>query len=115
MTNTPTTGGREPPGPDRARPAFGRDLTIGSIPRHLIVFSLPMLAGSALQTAYSFVNAIWVGQFLGKNALAAVTVSFPVVFVLIALVAGLTLATKILISQYYGARDLSALREPPLR
>lgn len=96
--------------PGDTGPAFGRDLTTGSIPRHLIVFSLPMLAGSALQTAYSFVNAIWVGHFLGTTALAAVTVSFPVVFVLIAVGAGLTLATSILISQHYGARDMPALR-----
>jgi Na+-driven multidrug efflux pump len=61
----------------------GRDLTTGSIPRHLIMFSLPKLAGSALQTAYSFVNAIWVGKFLGTTALAAVTVSMPVMFVLV--------------------------------
>jgi putative MATE family efflux protein len=92
-------------GPSR----FGRDLTTGSIPRHLIAFSLPMLAGTALQTAYSFVNAIWVGQFLGKTALAAVTVSFPVVFVLIAIGAGMTLATNILISQYWGAKDFSSI------
>ncbi len=96
-----------PGGPARS---FGRDLTTGSIPRHLIAFALPMLAGSALQTAYSFVNAIWVGQFLGKTALAAVTVSFPVVFVLVAVGAGLTLATNILIAQHYGAGDMPAVR-----
>jgi putative MATE family efflux protein len=89
---------------------FGRDLTTGSIPRHLIAFSLPMLAGSALQTAYSFINAIWVGQFLGETALAAVSVSFPVVFVLIAVAAGMTMATGILIAQHYGARDMAAVR-----
>jgi putative MATE family efflux protein len=70
-----------------------------------------MLAGSALQTAYSFINTIWVGQFLGKTAVAAVTVSFPVVFVLIALGAGLTMATTILISQYFGARNLAEMRK----
>ncbi|HOK53234.1 MAG TPA: MATE family efflux transporter, partial [Armatimonadota bacterium] len=95
----------------QSKPSFGRDLTTGSIPRHLVAFSLPMLAGSALQTAYSFVNAIWVGKFLGTDALAAVTVSFPVVFVLIALGAGLTVATNILISQYYGAGNLGQLRK----
>lgn len=89
----------------------GRDLTTGSIPHHLIAFSLPMLAGSALQTAYSFINAVWVGKYLGKTALAAVTVSFPVIFVLIAVGAGLTMATNILISQYFGARNHSALRK----
>jgi putative MATE family efflux protein len=89
---------------------FGRDMTVGSIPRHLIAFSLPMLAGNALQTAHSFVNAIWVGQFLGKTSLAAVTVSFPIMFVLIAVGIGLTMATGILISQHYGAKDMPAVR-----
>ena len=105
MTQQPAKGTRDAPGR-----AFGRDLTVGSIPRHLIVFSLPMLAGSVLQTAYSIINAIWVGQFLGETAMAAITVSFPVVFVLIAIGAGLTLATNILISQHYGARDMAAVR-----
>jgi len=91
-------------------PSFGRDLTTGSIPRHLILFSLPMLAGSVLQTAYSFVNAIWVGKCIGSDALAAITVSFPVIFVMVALGAGLTLATTILVSQHYGARDIDAVR-----
>ncbi len=87
-----------------------RDLTVGSIPRHVIAFSLPMLAGSAIQTGYSIVNAIWVGQFLGPGALAAVTVTMPVLFVTFAVAAGLTLATNILVSQYFGARERDRLR-----
>ncbi|MGZ3689310.1 MAG: MATE family efflux transporter, partial [Bdellovibrionota bacterium] len=98
-----------PPSPGNSR--FGRDLTTGSIPRHMIAFSIPMLAGSFLQTAYSFVNAIWVGQYLGSSALAALTVSFPVIFVLFAIGMGLTMATSILISQSYGARKMEQLRE----
>jgi len=96
-------------GTERAR-KVGRDLTSGSIPRHLIAFSLPMLAGSLLQSAYSFVNAFWVGRFLGPRALAAVTVSIPAVFVMIAAAAGLTLASNIVIAQHYGARDWERLR-----
>ncbi len=88
----------------------GRDLTTGSIPEHMIKFSLPMLIGSFLQVAYSFVNAIWVGQFLGTNALAAVTVSFPVLFALMALGGGLTLATNILVAQHFGAKRFEQLR-----
>ena len=64
-----------------------------------------MLAGSLLQTAYSLINAVWVGKFLGTTALAAVTVSLPAVFVLISVAAGLTLATNILVAQYAGARN----------
>lgn len=88
----------------------GRDLTTGSIPRHLIAFSIPMLAGSAIQTAYSIVNAIWVGQGLGTTALAAVTVSFPVFFILMAVAGGLTMAANILGSQAYGAKDWPYLK-----
>ncbi len=88
----------------------GRDLTAGSISRHLLLFSLPLLLGSLLQSAYSVINAIWVGNYLEPEALAAVTVSFPVVFLLIAVGGGLTLATNILISQYAGARDWGRVR-----
>ncbi len=90
---------------------FGTDLTTGSIPNHIWAFSLPMLIGSFLQTAYSFVNAIWVGQFLGTQALAAVTVSFPVIFVVFGFGLGMTLATNILISQAYGAKQFDELRK----
>ena len=86
-------------------PKHGRDLTTGSIPRHLIAFSMPMLAGSALQTAYGLVNAVWVGRGLGTTAMAAVTVSFPVFFILMAVAGGLTMAASILVSQSYGAKD----------
>ena len=91
-------------------PRSGTDLTVGSIPRHIVTFSLPMLIGSFLQTAYSFVNAIWVGKFLGRGALAAVTVSFPIVFILFAVGMGMSLATNILVSQSYGAKRFDELR-----
>ena len=89
---------------------YGRDLTTGSIPRHLIAFSIPMLAGSAIQTGYSIVNAIWVGKGLGTTAMAAVTVSFPVIFILMAVAGGLTMASNILASQSYGAKDWPQLK-----
>lgn len=95
--------------PAPARPS-GRDLTVGSIPRHLALFSLPMLAGNALMTAYMFVNMIWVGQFLGADAISAMTVTMPAFFVLVALCIGLTMGTTILVSQCYGAKDFTGVR-----
>ena len=89
---------------------MGRDLTTGSVPRNVLAFSLPMLAGSVLQTAYSFVNAFWVGRYLGAEALAALTVSMPALFVTFALAGGLTLATNVLVAQHYGAKDWARLR-----
>jgi putative MATE family efflux protein len=76
----------------------------------VVAFALPMLAGNLLQTAYSFINAFWVGKFLGSGALAAITVSMPALFVMMAAAAGLTLATNILVAQCYGARDWPGLR-----
>ncbi len=98
--------------PDTEHPSakHGTDLTTGSIPRHLIAFSIPMLAGSALQTAYSIVNAIWVGKGLGTAAMAAVTVSMPIFFFLMAIAAGLTMASGILAAQSFGAKDFDQLR-----
>ncbi len=93
------------PEPEPISSQHGRDLTVGSIPKLLILFSLPMLAGNVLQFAYSFVNAIWVGHFLPREAAAAVANSFPVIFVLIPVAVGLTMASNILVAQFMGARS----------
>lgn len=84
---------------------IGRDLTEGSIIRHLIAFSTPLLLGNIFQVLYNTVDSIWVGQFLGPEALGAVSVSFPITFVLISMVMGITMATSVLVSQYAGAKD----------
>lgn len=81
------------------------DFTQGSILRHLILFSVPMLLGNLLQALYNTVDSIWVGRFLGPHALAAVSVGFPIIFALIAMVNGITMATTILVSQYFGAQE----------
>ncbi len=81
------------------------DFTAGSIPRHLIAFATPIFIGNLLQAAYNTVDSIWVGRFLGPQALASVSVGFPIIFGLIALVNGLTMATTTLVSQYYGAKQ----------
>lgn len=88
---------------------YGADLTQGSIRRHLVLFSVPLFLGNALQIGYGIVNALWVGNGLGANEMAALTVSFSVYYVLIAVAAGLTLATSILAAQAYGGKDFARL------
>lgn len=83
----------------------GRDLTTGSIPRHLVMFSLPLLFGNLFQALYNTVDSIWVGRFIGSEALGAVSVSFPIIFALTAMVMGVTMAATVLVSQYAGAKD----------
>jgi len=65
------------------------DFTQGSIPRHLINFTIPLFLGNLLQTFYNTVDTIWVGKFVGPQALAAVSVSFPIIFILISLATGI--------------------------
>ncbi|MBE3518839.1 MAG: MATE family efflux transporter [Firmicutes bacterium] len=88
-----------------------QDFTEGSIPRHLITFAIPMFLGNALQALYNTVDSIWVGQFLGRNALAAVSVSFPVIFATIAVAMGITMATTALVAQHAGAKDMPMVRK----
>lgn len=97
-------------GPPGLPGACGTDLTTGSVVRHLIRFSVPMLMGSAFHTAYSLVNAFWVNSGLGANAMAAITGTFPIFFFLMAIAGGLTLATNVLVSQSYGAQDWARLK-----
>ncbi|MDI3534858.1 MAG: hypothetical protein PWQ82_1223 [Thermosediminibacterales bacterium] len=80
------------------------DFTQGSIPKHLFDFTIPLFLGNLLQTFYNTVDSIWVGRFLGPQALAAVSVSFPIIFVLVSFVMGITMATTVLVAQYKGAR-----------
>lgn len=87
------------------------DFTEGSIPRHLLNFSLPLFLGNLLQTLYNTVDTIWVGKFLGRNALAAVSVSFPIIFILVSLATGITMATTVLIGQYKGANDAKMIKK----
>ncbi len=69
-----------------------------------------MLLGNLLQALYNTIDSIWVGRFLGPNALAAVAVSFPIIFALIALVLGLTMATTTLVAQNYGAKRMEEVK-----
>lgn len=84
---------------------FGKDFTTGNIPRHLLYFSIPMLLGNLIQIGHSIINTIWVGHLVGEDAVGAIGVSFPIFFILIGFAMGISMATTILVSQYYGAKD----------
>ena len=82
-----------------------RDLTSGPVSKQIFLFALPMIIGNLFQQLYNIVDSIIVGQFLGKEALAAVGASFPVIFVLISLVIGVSIGVNIVISQFFGAKN----------
>ncbi|ALO15267.1 Multidrug export protein MepA [Salinivirga cyanobacteriivorans] len=82
-----------------------RDLTNGSERSQIFRFALPMLIGNLFQQFYNIVDSIIVGNFINKQALAAVGASFPVIFTLISFVIGIGSGATIVISQFFGAKD----------
>lgn len=84
------------------------DFTQGSIIRSLTRMAIPIILANLLQTAYNLIDTFWVGR-LGANAVAAVSVSFPVIFLIISMGGGLTMAGTILIAQFKGKKDDEAL------
>ncbi len=83
-----------------------KDLTTGREGKLIFQFAAPMLLGSIFQQLFNVVDSFVVGNFVGKEALAAVGASFPVIFVLVSLIIGLVMGTTVVISQYYGAGDI---------
>ncbi len=79
-------------------------LTEGSILRALVTISIPIILSNLLQTAYQITDTFWVGR-LSAQAVAAVSLSFPITFLLIALGGGLPIAGTVLIAQYKGKGD----------
>jgi putative MATE family efflux protein len=87
-----------------------KNLTEGNSSGLIFRFAIPMLIGNVFQQMYSIVDSIVVGRYLGKEALAAVGASFPLIFTLISFVVGVAIGTTIIISQYFGARDMKMVK-----
>ena len=87
-----------------------QDLTQGPIGRTLFVFALPILAGNVLQSLNGSINAVWVGRFLGEQALTATANANNIMFFLIGAVFGVGMAATILVAQAIGAKDMPQAR-----
>jgi putative MATE family efflux protein len=81
-------------------------LTEGSIPRALLLFALPILYGSVLQSLNGSVNAMWVGHFLGQAAFAAAGNANVVMFMLFGVIFGFSMATTVMVAQCVGAKNM---------
>jgi putative MATE family efflux protein len=76
----------------------------GPILKSLLTLAIPIALANVLQAAYQLIDAFWVGR-LGGSAVAAVSVSTPIMFLSIGLGAGLAIAGSTLVAQYFGARN----------
>ena len=87
-----------------------RDMTQGNVTRHLLTYAVPLMFANLLQQLYQTVDSIIVGQYNGKEALAAIGAAGPIMNILIFLIVGLSLGASILMSEYFGAKDYKALK-----
>ena len=86
------------------------DLTTGPIGSTLMAFALPTLASNILQSLNGSINAIWVGRFLGEDALAATSNANIIMFLMFGAVFGFGMAATILIGQSWGRRNVEEAR-----
>jgi putative MATE family efflux protein len=93
-----------------SRPPRGQILTEGPIGKALLAFAIPTLISSILQSLNGSINAIWVGRFLGEQALAATSNANMIMFLLMAFVFGFGMAATVLIGQAFGRRDSNEVR-----
>lgn len=80
----------------------------GPVLRAMVMLAGPIVASNVLLTIYQLTDTFWLGR-LGPEAVAAVSLSFPVLFLMISLGGGLAVAGGILIAQNYGARNQRAV------
>ena len=81
----------------------GTLMTEGSIVKNILFFAIPLILGNLLQQLYNTADSIIVGNFVGKNALAAVGSSTSVIYLLIAFSQGASVGAGVVVSQYLGA------------
>lgn len=87
-----------------------RDLTQGPEGKQILIFAMPMLIGNVFQQLYYIVDTLIIGHYLGTEALASAGASFPVIFVLISLMIGITTGINVVISQYFGNKNYKMVK-----
>ena len=80
-------------------------LTEGSIWKKLIGFAVPLFLGNLFQQLYNTADSLIVGNFLGSEALAAVSSSGSLIFLMVGLFNGVAMGAGVVIARYFGARD----------
>ena len=91
--------------------SYSRDMTTGNEYHHIIKFVIPLLVGNLLQQLYNIADTIIVGQYLGKNAIAAIGATGSITYLFYTLCLGLATGAGILVAQFYGAGKYQQMKE----
>ncbi len=82
-----------------------KDMTQGNPYSQIIAFALPIFLSQVFQQLYNTADTLIVGRFLGTNALAAVSSSGTLIFLLVSFFNGTSMGAGIVVSKYFGAKD----------
>lgn len=86
-----------------------QDMTTGSIWKHMLSFAIPVFLGQLFQQLYNTADSVIVGNFVSKGALAAVSSSGNLIFMMTGFFTGLSLGAGVVISRYFGAKDYKTM------
>lgn len=86
-------------------------MTEGSISKKIIFFAIPLFLGNLFQQLYNTADSLIVGNFLGSNALAAVSSSGNLIFLMVGFINGIAMGAGVVIARYYGAKNKDSLHK----
>lgn len=87
-----------------------KDMSKGNTLRVLILFTLPMILSVSFQQLYNIADSVIAGNMLGKDALAAVSASYPITMIFMAVGTGLSVGCSVVTSRIYGEKDYNKLK-----
>ena len=82
-----------------------KNMTVGSPKKHIVMFAIPIFFSQLFQTLYNSVDSMIVGKFLGDEALAAVSSSGNLIFLITSFFTGTAMGAGVIISRYFGAKE----------
>lgn len=87
------------------------DFTVGSLKKNMLYFALPLFLGNLFQQLYNTMDSLIVGNTLGKEALASVSSSSPLIFMITGFFNGVAMGAGVVISKYFGAKDYEKMKK----
>lgn len=89
----------------------GKDLTKGNLLKNMFVLLIPLVLTNLLNSIYNIIDGIFIGNLIGETGVSAIANCSPIVFVITALIQGPAIATSVLVSQYFGAKEEEKLKK----
>lgn len=87
-----------------------KDMTSGAVAPILLKFSLPLLVSVIFQQLYSIADSVIAGNYINKDALAAIGASYPITMIFLAIGTGMNIGCSVVISTFFGAKDMKSMK-----